>query len=316
MRLRSSALEIAPVMAILLAQAGVARGQGPSSVPGDFTVGGAIHLDGFSIRPGVVFEVPDELRFQRGGVSDPLPPSHGRIRAQPGGNFEIAPLGDYYRGALDIYPTQGKKPDTDALAELTIHRLFPSNEGHEMLSVSALADSQSRFGLIVEAHGSGRVKPLDFQMIQGGLLAVDRGLEPFDAVAMRMKTDGTMQFSAVRHGGEPGPVDAISVERDQPGAAREQASDYIRLTAKRTDGELTRADWRMNAQLSAASSSSFALESRDGNEPYEAKLKATSAGDLELPTAGASIMLTSPNGKRWRLSVSDDGDLRTEEIVE
>jgi hypothetical protein len=128
------------------------------SIDGDLSVRGDIHLPDFVIRRGAVLDVPGQVRFQRGGANAPLPVTPGNVRAQPGGNFEIQPLGDYYRGALDIYPTQGKKPDADALAELTIHRIHPTNNGHEMLSVSALADRQSRFGVIVEAHGTGRIR--------------------------------------------------------------------------------------------------------------------------------------------------------------
>lgn len=56
-----------------------------------------------------------------------------------------------------------------------------------MMSLAALSDTQKRFGIIVEAHGPGRVKPLDFQMIQGGFLDVDKEVEPFSAIAMRVK---------------------------------------------------------------------------------------------------------------------------------
>jgi hypothetical protein len=292
------------------------RAELPSRVSGDLSVGGDLNLQDFSIRRGAVLEVPRQLRFQRGGTGTPLPPSGGRVRAQPGGNFEIQPLGDYYRGALDIYPTQGKKPDMDALAELTIHRIHPSNEGHEMLSISGLADSQRRFGVIVEAHGKGRIKPLDFQMIQGGLLAVDKNIEPYDAIAMRMKTDGTMQFSAVRNGGEPGPVDAICIERDHPGNAGSYPSDSIRMTAKRMNVQGTTSDWRTNVQLPAPSGSALSIENREGGQAYAKKLQVTSSGDVELPTPGAGVILTSPNGKKWRLGVTDGGDLKVDPLSE
>jgi hypothetical protein len=298
-------------LSVVLAAAivgGTVQAQHADGVFGDLSVDGAIHLRDFSLRPGAVLEVPEQLRFQRGGVSDPLPPSGGRTRAQPGGNFEIQPLGDYFRAALDIYPTQGKKPDTDALAELTIHRIHPSNDGHEMLSVSGLADSQNRFGVIVEAHGSGRVKPLDFQMIQGGLLAVDKDIKPFDAIAMRMRTDGTMQFGAVRHGGDPGPVDAISLERDRPGNVGDYPSDYIRLTGKRVKGRVAASDWRTNVALAGSQGSALCIANREADKDYEKKLQITSNGDLELPTPGGGLILTSPNGKKWRLGVTDGGD--------
>ncbi len=239
-------------MTLVLAAVSASHAQTAQQVPGDLNVAGSLNLRDFSVRGGGVLEVPQQVRFQHGGTSAPLPPTRGRVRAQPGGNFEIQGLGDYYRSALDIYPTTGKKPDMDALAELTIHRIMPTNEGHEMLSVSALADSQSRFGVIVEAHGQGRIKPLDFQMIQGGLLAVDKAVVPFYAIAMRMKTDGTMQFSPVRSPSSPGPVDAISLERDNPGADGNFASDYLRFTAKRIGSVSSQSDWRTSVQLPGA----------------------------------------------------------------
>jgi hypothetical protein len=295
---------------------GAVEAQEPGCHVGDLTVDGAIHLRDFTLGPGTVLEVAEQLRFQRGGVSEPLPPIGGRVRAQPGGNFEIQPLGDYFRAALDIYPTQGKKPDTDALAELTIHRIHPSNEGHEMLSISGLADSQSRFGVIVEAHGNGRIKPLDFQMIQGGLLAVDENAEPYDAIAMRMKTDGTMQFSVSRNGGQPGPVDAISIERDRPGASGDFPSDFIRLTAKRMNTASTVSDWRTGVALPDADTSAYTLENREGGDEYKTKLRVTSDGDVEVPTPAAGMILTSPNGKKWRLGVTDQGDLDIQKVAQ
>jgi len=301
---------LAIFLLVVLQPVVVARAEQPRRVKGDLNVDGDVNLPNFSVRRGAVLEVPGQLRFQRGGVSDPLPPVGGRMRAQPGGNFEIQPLGDYYRAALDIYPTQGKKPDTDALAELTIHRLAPSNQGHEMLSVSALADSQQRFGVIVEAHGKGRIKPLDFQMIQGGLLEVDKAIEPYDAIAMRMKIDGTMQFSAARNGGPGGPVDAISVERDHPGAAGNYPSDSIRLTAKRVAGETKTSDWRTNVQLAEKSGSTFALENRESGQGYAKKMEVSNLGELTLPTPGAGVILASPNGRHWRLTVTDDGQIQ------
>lgn len=278
-------------------------------IAGDLAIEGDLHFREFSLLGSGAVEFPNKLRLGRGGEGAGLPPQGNRVRAQPGGNLEILPLGDYFRSALDIYPTMGKKPDMDALAELTIHRMLPSNEGHEMLSVTALANTQQRFGLIVEAHGAGRVKPLDFQVIQGGLLDRDKHLEPFNAIAMRVKTDGTAQFSAERNGGTPGPVDAISVERDSPGSNGDFPSDYVRLTAKRVAETVRPSEWRTNVQLPAADGSSFTLENREAGDEYVKKLTVTSTGELEVATPGAGLILTSPNGKKWRLAVSDHGAL-------
>ena len=284
--------------------------QQSSSVVDEFTVQGNLHLRDFNLLGGGILEYPGKLWFKRGGDGHGLPPTNGYIRAQPGGNLELLPQGDYFRSALDIYPTMGKKPEMDALAELTLHRIHPSNEAHEMMSITALAESQSRFGIIVEAHGHGRVKPLDLQMIQGGLLEADKDVQPFNAIAMRVKTDGTAQFSAQRNGGPPGPVDAISIERNIRRNSGDQPSDYVRWTAKRTDQQTQNSDWRANVQIPNTTGSELAIESRAGTKPYEKKMKVHSTGDVELPVPAAGIVLTSPNGKKWRLGVTDTGDLR------
>ncbi len=45
-------------------------------------------------------------------------------------------------------------------------------------------------------------------------------------------------------------------------------------------------------------------------------MKVTNSGDIELPTPGAGVILKSPNGKRWRLTVSDEGSVRTQAVDE
>jgi hypothetical protein len=150
-------------------------------------------------------------------------------------------------------------------------------------------------------------------MIQGGLLAVDKDLQPFDAIAMRMKTDGTMQFSAARNGGATGPVDAIAVERDRPGPHGDFPSDYIRLTGKRMPQGQT-SDWRANVQFTENGHSALTVENREAGGGYRAEYRLTSSGDVELETPGAGVILTSPGGKKWRLSVSDDGKLTTSTV--
>src|SRR5262245_18725311 len=96
-------------------------------VVGDIGVNGNINFleRKFRIVGGGAFEWLDRVRFGAGGDGPGLEDWHGKKRAQPGSNLEILPLKDYARAALDIYPTTGKKPEFDALAELTVHRVMP-----------------------------------------------------------------------------------------------------------------------------------------------------------------------------------------------
>jgi hypothetical protein len=198
-----------------------------------------------------------------------------------------------------------------------------------MLSVSALASVQDKYAVIVEAHGTGHIKPLDFMVVQGGLLEGDNQ-QPFWAQVMRMKTDGTMQFGPSRTGLRNEPVDIISIEQDdatrkvssnQEGDESKQwtqfdglsDSHYVRYTAKEfADGQtIRRVDWRTNAQIRDNGRSSFTVQSRRDAEPYAKKLEIRDNGDLILPTASSAVVLTSPNGRKWRLTVDNDGNLQT-----
>jgi hypothetical protein len=308
--------------------------QSPSNkleVAGNLGVAGDINFPGreFRIGGGGSLEWPGRVRFGAGGDGVGLPPWNGHTRAQPGGNLEILPTKDYARSALDIYPTAGKKPDFDAFAELTIHRAMPSNEGHEMLSISALATVQDKYGVIVEAHGTGRVKPLDFMVVQGGLLEGDKQ-QPFWAQVMRMKTDGTMQFGPLRTGRRSEPVDIISIEQDDTpqsvssnqegdearswkGFTGMSDSHYIRYTAKELqDGRAVhRADWRTNVHIEEGGESTFAIQSRKDDDGYQARLIIDDNGDVNLPAPSSAVVLASPNGKRWRVTVDNDGQLQT-----
>jgi hypothetical protein len=300
-------------------------------VAGNLGVSGDINFPGrgFRIGGGGALEWPGRVRFGAGGDGPGLPAWRGRMRAQPGSNMEILPVKDYARSALDIYPTMGAKPEFDALAELTVHRIMPSNQGHEMLSISALASVQDKYGIIVEAHGTGRVKPLDFMVVQGGLLEGDKQ-QPFWAQVMRMKTDGTMQFGSLRTGPRNQPVDIISIEQDdvprRVGSNQEgdesdpwrkytgsSDSHFVRYTAKQFDGgnAVHRADWRTNAHIEDGGRSSYVVQSRQDDEPYQQRIAIHDNGDIELPAAASGLILTSPNGKKWRITVDESGQLQT-----
>jgi hypothetical protein len=302
-------------------------------VSGNLGVSGDINFPGrnFQLQGGGEMVWPGRVRFGAGGGEGAgLDKWRGMVRAQPGGNMEIVPLKDYARGALDIYPTMGKKPDFDALAELTVHRIMPSDQGHEMLSISALATEQNKFGVIVEAHGVGQLKPLDFMVVRGGVLKMDAAKQPFWAQVMRMKTDGTMQFGPSRSGQRNEPVDIINIEQDEAmvhATTSQEAleskkwshfdgptdSHFVRYTAKEFHDSQTvhRADWRTNVQIKEGGQSKFIVQSRRDDDSYEKKLAVDDRGDVELPAPSSALVLTSPNGKHWRVTVDNDGKLQT-----
>jgi hypothetical protein len=301
------------LLLLAVTAAGPVLGGEPVGVPREEVRAGRVEMPGFRLGPGGVFEWPGLLRLAHGGQGGGLPPVGGLIRAQPGGNLVLQPQGDYMRNAIDLLPTAGKPADMDAIGELTLHRVHPTRTTQEMISYSALARAQSIYGVIVEAHGAGQLRPLSFMVVKGG---INPGEAPFSAEAMRMTEEGTMVFGVHRQGGTlKRPVDAITVDQPPPAPGTASDSDAIRWVGKSHDDRgIHTADWRAAVQVSGADnppSSRFVLGgSRDG-APSRSRLEVTDQGDLELPTPGAGIVLRSPNGKRWRISVDDEGWLQT-----
>lgn len=264
----------------------------------------------FQLQRGGVLLWPGKLRLGHGGgEGSGLPPIAGNVRAQPGGNLVLQPLGDYMRNAIDLLPTAGKTPDLDALAEITLHRRHPTADTQEMLSLSALAHKQGVYGLVVEAHGEGKLRPLVFMVVKGGLRNPAEG---FSAEAMRITEEGTTAFGLQRHGGPlTRPVDSIAVEQPNPEQAGQYDSDHVKWVGKSRDGkQVHRVDWRANVRVeNQAGKSTFALSSSVDEQRRASRLELHDNGDIELPTPGAGVILKSPNGKRWRLTVNDMGEL-------
>src|SRR2546427_13005086 len=180
--------------------------------PGAILSGRALSIPEFNLLPGGVLEWPGRLRLAYGGgESAALPKTRGLTRAQPGGNLILQPMGDYKRTGFDLLPTEGKIPEMDAIAEFTLHRIPPTANDQEMVSFSALGQSQNQYGIIVEAHGKGQLKPFSFLVVRGGLPANPRQ-EPFSAEAMQVTPEGTVEFGRIRNGGPlKRPVNSITL---------------------------------------------------------------------------------------------------------
>jgi hypothetical protein len=279
-------------------------------ISGRLTAGQGISLPGFNLQPGGILEWPGKVRLTYGGgEASGLPPQNGLVRAQPGGNLVVEPQGDYARSAIDLLPARGKAPDLDAIGEFTIHRVHPTATTQEMISYSALARKQNVYGVVVEAHGEGELKPLVFMTVKGGLRNPAEG---FSAEAMRMTEAGTMVFGVHRHGGPlQRPVDSITLEQPQPSSRGTYDSDYLTWVGKGHDGaQVHAANWRAHVAVhTPEAASSFAVQNNVDGGPYENKFTVNDDGDVELPKPGAGVILRSPNGKRWRIAVNDNGEL-------
>lgn len=179
-----------------------------------------------------------------------------------------------------------------------------------MISFSALAEKRDAYAIVPEAHGRGKLKPLIFLCVQGGL---NPGEAPFEAEAMWITERGTVEFGRSRIGGPlKRPVDSITLEQPQPRAAGAYDSDYFKWVGKGSNGAVVRrANWRANVRVdSPRGRSAFVLQNNTDDRPYADKLEVSARGDVELQTNGAAVILRSPNGKRWRVTVDDSGQLQ------
>lgn len=112
---------------------------------------------------------PNELSVYKSNPGDGQSITNGLIPAQPGSTLFFQPIGDYRRGAIDLLPTTGLKPDRGALAELTLHRIAPTYQGVEMMSIAALARPDIPYAVIIESTGIGKIHPLTFLFVEQDL---------------------------------------------------------------------------------------------------------------------------------------------------
>jgi len=70
--------------------------------------------------------------------------------------------GDFLRSAIEIWPTKGQPPPTDAKAEVVLYRVAPSNGSYERMNWSAMNDNEPMYRFGVEAGGIGVRRPIWF----------------------------------------------------------------------------------------------------------------------------------------------------------
>jgi hypothetical protein len=123
-----------------------------------------------------------------------------------------------------------------------------------------------------------------------------------------------MVFGLHRQGGRlKRPVASITLEQPVPQTGGAYDSDYLQWVGKRHDGNsVQRMNWQANVRVDrAAAASTFVLSHGVDERAPTAKLQITDGGDVELPNNGGAIILRSPSGKRWRVTVDDQGKLET-----
>jgi hypothetical protein len=276
----------------------------------------SVNSEPFLLHPYGTLEWPGSLRISKSGEGSGLPPfEDGRTRAQPGGSLVIQPQGDLMRGAIDLLPTSGEIPDTGALGELTLHRKVPDADGYDMISFAALAREDLPFGMLLENHGKGGARPFIFMtMAEDKEFTQARYYEP-----LRITKEGTVQIGRKRGFGSTAKlenndhtqVDSLFLEREDPRSAGQYSSDFFRITAKTLhDGKIHRYDWRMNVQLKK-NRSSLVVSAPTKNSKATLHAAFHDNGTLELLTPGAGIILQSPKGNKWQISVNEEGELIT-----
>jgi len=70
--------------------------------------------------------------------------------------------GDFMRTAIELWPTKGRTPLTDAKAEVVLYRDVPVNGNYERMNWSAMNDGEPMYRFGVEAGGTGVRRPIWF----------------------------------------------------------------------------------------------------------------------------------------------------------
>jgi hypothetical protein len=181
-----------------------------------------------------------------------------------------------------------------------------------MISYSALGRKQDCYAIVVEAHGRGRLKPLLFMVVRG---RTDRGEKPFSAEALRMTEEGTIALGMSR----TSPVEVLVLDQRNPSKPGAYDSHSVKWVGKSYDGTtLHTANWRIYVDVETqAGSSTLVVEQGLDGTGYVRRIELTDeghlrvhGGDVEVMAPGGGILLRSPNGRRWRLTVDDGGRLR------
>jgi hypothetical protein len=137
---------------------------------------------------------------------------------------------------------------------------------------------------------------------------------------LRITEDGTVQIGRKRGVGstarllnnDPTQVDALFMEREDPLEPGSYNSDFFKITAKSRQGTIIkRHDWRLNVQL-GKQGSSLVVGFAQNEAESEARISFHENGAVELLGPGAGLILRSPGGGRWHLTVDDRGQLTTE----
>jgi hypothetical protein len=106
------------------------------------------------------------------------------------------------------------------------------------------------------------------------------------------------------------PRDAAFIERQDPNEPGAYASDFFLFVAKRKDRDrVDRYEWRVNARVEPNDKSELIIQGGHGGQSKNA-LAVSEDGDVELLQPGSGVVLPSPDGARWRLTVDNAGVLK------
>jgi hypothetical protein len=131
-----------------------------------------------------------------------------------------------------------------------------------------------------------------------------------------------VRYDTVPVGGQP--LDIISLGQPDPNGPGTFDSDYLQWVGRSHDGnQIHLAHWRIHVDVTdQTGASKLVIEARRDGAGYAKKVEVSGSGgltahggDVEVASPGNGVVLRSPNGKRWRVTVDDEGRLETTSIV-
>ena len=219
--------------------------------------------------------------------------------------------------------TQGIVPTTGPVSELAF---YPNKEQTgDFARMALLAMAEGQYRIEQEAGGSVPVAVLEYHTDRADYVDGQWKQSFFHTTAMRVAEDGTCKFSYGR-GFNFGPVPisdlGFYLKCPDPVSAGTKDSHAIGFHGKSHDGATVHdVAWqaKVNVTGQAGESAWILTQQIDGSEASEKFRVADDGrvsltGDAVVTNSNFGLVLRSPNGSHWRVTVDDNGVFQTTAI--
>jgi hypothetical protein len=211
------------------------------------------------------------------------------------------------RTAMDTVPSSGGAPSTGLISGFRIYRTSLSDflaGNYEKATFGGMAEIDQGYLIEMESAGTGQQRPLSINHNSANGLSESIKLMP----------DGQVVFGYNRAGVRM-PLDMLHLMTAITAEGLID-SDAVRWTGKTNNsGTVHRADWRAYVDvLDYNYGNQFAFDTRKDTQSYAKVMQVSTGGQMTVPqgnivvgSVGKGVVLTSPNGTKWLMTVDNTG---------